>query len=258
MKDWQPGLSEYALALADDELILGHRASQWCGRAPILEEDIAFANLALDEIGHAGLWYGLYAGLTGQDPDTTPDRLIYRRPAQAFRCAPFVELDNGDWAFTMLRQFLFDCAEVARLAGLVESSQADLAAIAAKIIKEERYHLRHTRAWVERLGQGTIESHRRMRAALQALWPYTPGLFDHSPDQDALAAEGLLPPAAQVREAWLAQVLPLLQTCGLEPPEADPAQGTRDAFGRGRHHVTFPALIAEMQSVARLDPEAEW
>src|SRR5512145_104879 len=108
-------MRELLLALADDELVLGHRASEWCGHAPILEEDIAFANLALDELGHASLWYGLLAELRGQDPDSYPDLLIYWRPPQDFRCTQLIELPPGDWAFSMLRQYLFDAAESVRL-----------------------------------------------------------------------------------------------------------------------------------------------
>ena len=258
MNELQAELSAYVLALADDELILGHRDSQWCGFAPILEEDIAFANIALDEIGHAGLWYGLYATLTGQDPDSTPDRMIFQRPSQDFHCAPLVELPNGDWAFSMLRQYLFDAAEVARLSRLAESNHPELAAIAAKAVKEELYHQRHTRAWVERLGQGSDESRRRMQVALLALWPYTESLFSHCRNEAALAEAGLIPQTGQVRSAWRAEVLPLLTDCELMPPkvqtEGQPSGPTR----RGQHVNEFPALIAELQSVARHDPLAKW
>ena len=258
MDDLNIILSEYVLSLADDELILGHRASQWCGLAPILEEDIAFANIALDELGHAGLWYGLYAGLTGQNPDSTPDRLIFQRPQQDFRCAALVELPNGDWAFSMLRQYLFDAAEVARLSGLAGSGQPDLAAIAAKAVKEELYHQRHTRAWVERLGQGSEESHRRMQAALLALWPYTGRLFSHCSNEAALAEAGLVPDAAKIKSVWEAEVLALLAACELTLPEPDSESPAKSKIERGRHLDEFPALVAELQSVARLDPLAVW
>src|SRR5262249_24761260 len=144
-------LADYLLALADDELILGHRDSEWCGHAPILEEDIAFANLALDEIGHARVWYGLLGDLLSKDPETYPDELVYRRDASEFRCAQFVELPKGDWAFSMLRQYLFDSIEAMRLEALTESSYQPLADAAAKMRPEEMYHLRHTSAWVRRL-----------------------------------------------------------------------------------------------------------
>jgi len=263
MDEPNKALSEYVLALADDELILGHRDSEWCGQAPILEEDIAFANIALDEFGHAGLWYGLYAGLTSQDSDTTPDRMIYQRPAADFRCAPLVELPNGDWAFSMLRQYLFDAAEIARLTGLAGSSQPELTGIAEKVIKEERYHQRHTRAWIVRLGQGSTESHQRLQAALSILWPYTESLFNLCPAEAILAEAGLVPQTSQVRSSWQTQVLPLLEQCGLELPEVKRAateagDETVPPMQRGQHLKDFSALVAELQSVACLDPQAEW
>src|SRR5215471_16608308 len=142
-----PALPTYLLALADDELLLGHRDSEWTGHAPILEEDIAFANLAQDEIGHAALWYGLLRNLDGSDPD----RLIFFREPGAFRNAQLVELPKGDWAFSMLRQYLFDAAESVRLPLLAVSTHRPLAEAAAKIRPEELYHLRHTQAWIQRL-----------------------------------------------------------------------------------------------------------
>lgn len=251
-------LSQYILAMADDELILGHRDSQWCGHAPILEEDIAFANIALDEIGHAGLWYGLYAELTGHDPEIAPDDLIYRRSAREYRCTPMVELPNGDWAFSMLRQYLFDRAEIAWLSDLARSEQKQISAIAEKVIKEEQYHLRHTQAWVERLGQGSDESHRRMQAALTILWPYTESLLSHCSKESDLAVSGYVPDASQVRRSWQDQVMPLLADCDLTIPEANEQLRSKISLERGQHHESFPSLIAELQSVARLDPAAAW
>ena len=151
-------LNDYILSLADDELILGHRDSEWCGHAPILEEDIAFANLALDEIGHANLWYGLLAGILEQDPLTYPDQLVYFRRPNDYRNIQMVELPNGDWAFSMLRQYLLDAAELVRLNALAQSQFIPLAEVAAKILKEELYHHRHSSAWVRRLGLGTATS----------------------------------------------------------------------------------------------------
>ncbi|MGH7428237.1 MAG: 1,2-phenylacetyl-CoA epoxidase subunit PaaC, partial [Candidatus Methylomirabilaceae bacterium] len=156
------------LALADDELILAHRDSEWTGHAPILEEDIGLANIAQDELGHAGLWYGIYRSLVGHDPD----RMVFFREAGDWRCVQLVELPKGDWAFTMLRQYLFDAYEHVLLTQLAQSRHEGVAAAAAKIRQEELYHSRHTSAWVRRLGLGTAESHRRTQDALDALWPY--------------------------------------------------------------------------------------
>jgi ring-1,2-phenylacetyl-CoA epoxidase subunit PaaC len=239
--------------MGDDELILGHRASEWCGHAPILEEDIAFANLALDEIGHAALWYGALAGLAGEDPDRYPDRLVFfRQPAQ-FRNAQLVELPNGDWAFTILRQYLFDAAELAALERLKESRYPPLAERAAKIWKEEIYHHRHTQAWATRLALGTEDSHRRMQNALDLAWPYTAQLFASLPGEGTLVEAGFCPPGEAMRAAWSEEVLPFLGKCELILPEVRGEPTPRD-----RHTDHFKELIAEMQSVAREEPEAEW
>src|SRR5258708_18951852 len=180
----EPGVAAYLLALADDELILGPRDSEWTGHAPILEEDIAFANIAQDEIGHASLWYGLAHGLGGAETD----RMVFFRSPGEYRNAPLVELPKGDWAFSMLRQYLFDAAEAERLPLLAASSHRPLAEAAAKIRTEEIYHLRHTRAWIERLAQGTNESRNRVQAALDLLWPYALQLFRPASCEPELAA----------------------------------------------------------------------
>jgi len=252
--DVKQALADKLLALADDEIILGHRDSEWTGHAPILEEDIAFANIALDELGHARIWYTLLAELVGESLDTYPDRLISFRDAGEYRNVRFVELPKGDWAFSMLRQYLFDAAELVRLERLVESRYPPLAEAAAKIRKEEIYHERHTRAWVRRLGLGTEESHRRMQNALDQLWPYTSQLFEALPGESLLADAGLIPAADVLRGAWEDKVLPCLQEAGLTPPTGRPAT----IAGRDQHTPHLSALLAEMQQVARLVPDAQW
>jgi ring-1,2-phenylacetyl-CoA epoxidase subunit PaaC len=244
-------LAAQLLALADDELILGHRDSEWTGHAPILEEDIAFANIAQDEIGHAMLWYGLLRDLDGQEPD----RLVFFREPAEFRNLQMVELPKGDWAFSMLRQYLFDVAEAARLPLLAASSHQPLAEAAAKIRTEEIYHLRHTRAWIERLAQGTDESHRRVQAALDRLWPFALQLFEPLPGEAELAAERLLPEPGASRRAWLHMVAPFLDDVGLLVPEAaEPAAAAREA-----HTQHLAGLLADMQSVARSEgPDVRW
>ena len=249
----KPALAALLTAIGDDELVLGHRDSEWCGRAPIIEEDIAFANIALDEIGHANLWYGLLAGLLGEDEATFPDRMVFTRPPSEFRSLQIVELPNGDWAFTMLRQYLFDTAELARLNALAESRYSPLADAAARVRKEEIYHHRHTRAWVQRLGQGTEESHSRLQQALEALWPYTGQIFQPYPEQEALAAAGIVPEAHLLQSAWEGLALPLFRECDLQAPA-----GPGLAAGREEHTGHLKTLVAEMQSVARIDLQAEW
>jgi ring-1,2-phenylacetyl-CoA epoxidase subunit PaaC len=237
-------------ALADDELILSHRNSEWTGHAPILEEDIALANIAQDELGHAGLWLEFRKALDGSDPD----KLVFFRDAEQYRNVQMVELPRGDWAFTMLRQYLFDTYEYVLLEKLAESTHTPVKETAQKIRKEERFHLQHTHLWVERLGQGTDESRRRLQHALDELWPYAQQLFIPLAGEDLLTGEGTTPEPERVKEAWLEQVLPHLAQSGVQVPQHD-APPTRS---REEHTAHLSALLDEMQEVARLEPEAVW
>lgn len=246
-------LQDYLLALADDELILGHRDSEWCGHAPILEEDIAFANLALDEIGHAALWYGLLAELSEKDPNTHPDRLVYFREPMDYRNIQIVELPTGDWAFSVLRQYLFDACEQVRLDALVHSHYTPLADIASKIVKEEFYHYRHTSAWVRRLGLGSAESQLRMQNALNELWPYTGQMTQPLAGEDSLVQAGIVPASSELQPLWQAKVIPLLQESSLTLPDL-PGM----ALQRDEHTPHLVVLIEEMQSVARSEANAVW
>lgn len=243
-------LSGLLLALADDELILAHRNSEWTGHAPILEEDIAFTNIAIDELGHARLWYDLYGERTG---DASDDLIFFRAPA-AFRNVRLVELPRGDWAFSMLRQYLFDAFELVRAEQLLGSSYRPLAGAAAKVRQEERYHYRHSESWIRRLGLGTAESHSRTQAALDNIWPSVGQLFQPlSADQDTLLA-GVFPPVAELQSAWEAVVLPFLADAGLQRP----ATSETAAEGRDVHTPHLASLLQEMQEVARMNPGAAW
>lgn len=245
-------LADYLLAMADNELILGHRDSEWCGHAPILEEDIAFANIALDEIGHAAVWYKLLADLRHENHETYPDQLVYFRDADEYRSAPLVELPKGDWAFTITRQYLFDALEFVRLERLATSAYTPLAEAAAKIRVEEMYHLRHTKAWVRRLGLGTDESNRRMQAALDELWPHALQMF--APVPDRLSEAGYVPASDELRQAWQDEVVPHLRESGLDvPPEITPP-----TFSRQQHTGHLTALLDDLQRVARLVAGARW
>lgn len=244
-------LSARLLAMADDELVLAHRNSEWTGHGPILEEDIAFTNMALDELGHASIWYGLRGELTGEDTD----RLIFFRNAGQYRNAQLVELPGGDWAFSMMRQYLFDAAESVTLAHLKTSAYRPLAEAATKIATEESYHLRHTGLWLRRLGLGTEESHDRTQAALDVLWPYARQLFVPLPDDDVLVEAEIIPAAGLLLNEWASMTRSHLADCGLAVPEE--ALPRRDV-DRAEHTEHLMALLAVMQSVARLDPEAEW
>jgi ring-1,2-phenylacetyl-CoA epoxidase subunit PaaC len=252
--DLRQTLADHLLALADDEFILGQRDAEWCGHAPILEEDIAFANIALDEIGHAGLWYGVLAALQGEDSDTYPDQLVYRRDPEGFCNAQFVELPRGDWAFTILRQYLFDELEVCRLGRQVKSEYRPIAEVAEKVQKEEAYHLRHTLAWVRRLGLGTDESRVRMQNALDSIWGYCGQLFQLGPSEKVLIESGYLPASHELEREWREKVESTLQESGLHIPTIHAAPPPSRSEHTGGHRT----LILELQSVVRQHPEASW
>jgi ring-1,2-phenylacetyl-CoA epoxidase subunit PaaC len=241
------------LAYADDKLVLAHRNSEWCGHAPILEEDIAFANLALDELGHAVLWYQILAELLSEDPELYPDQLVYGRSASQFRCSHFVALPNGDFGFSMLRQYLFDQMDSLRLQALMTSDHQPMAQAAAKIFQEERYHLRHTRSWVRRLALGTAESKSRMQHALDALWPYAGQLFAPIEPDDLLLNADTWPDSADLETAWRDQVGQFISGCELQLPQTPFKQLDRRL--PAQHLVD---VLAELQQVARLDPGASW
>lgn len=234
-------------ALADDELLLAQRGSEWVGHAPILEEDIALANLVQDELGHAQVWLSLRGALDGSDPDA----LTYGRGAEQFRCAQLLELPRGDWAFTLMRQFLFDAYEQAWLSLAQDSLYAPLREAAHKIVREERFHLQHSGLWMERLGLGTEESGRRSQAALNELWPLAAQLFALLPGEEALVAAGLVPDPAEVHGRWLDFTARHLGASGLTPPPV-PARH----WSRTEHTAYLAPLLRELQEVARQDPEA--
>ncbi|MCP5095964.1 MAG: phenylacetate-CoA oxygenase subunit PaaC [Chloroflexi bacterium] len=243
-------LARKLLAMADDELILGHRNSEWTGHAPILEEDIAFANIAQDEIGHAVIWYTLQQDLTGK----RPDELVFFREPSAYRCTQFVELPKGDWAVSMLRQYLFDTWEMLNLTRLQQSQYQPIAAAAAKMRPEELYHYRHTQTWMKRLGLGTDESNRRCQNGLNMLWPYVQQLFVLLPDETMLVSAGFVPDPAELHEAWAGIVYPFLEEIALKRP----FDTTPPTTQRHDHTTHLTTLLADMQEVARLEPNAKW
>lgn len=250
----QETLCQKLLALADDELILAHRNSEWTGHAPILEEDIAFSNIAQDELGHATLWYTLLSELKGENPDTHPDYLVFFRDAPDYRNTQLVELPIGDWAFTIMRQYLFDAFEFVYLKALSQSQYQPLAQIALKIQKEEIYHYRHTSLWLDRLGLGTAESHHRMQNALNDLWPYVQQLFLPLTDENLLVEAQIVPDLTHIWHEWEASVLPALKNCALLVPQSNPVTTLRR-----EHTEHLEALLTEMQIVARKEsPDTIW
>jgi ring-1,2-phenylacetyl-CoA epoxidase subunit PaaC len=242
--------AEVVLAMADDELILAHRNSEWTGHSPILEEDIAFSNIAQDELGHATLWYQILSDITGEKPDD----LVFFRDSLAYRNVQMVEMPNGDWAYSMMRQYLFDAYERIWLAGLIESTYQPVAEAAKKIWYEEIYHYRHTSSWIKRLGLGTEESNNRCQSALNQLWPYAFQLFASQPEERIIFELGYVPDRANVRGSWLMLVLPFLEESGLNVP----VEFTLVEFLRSEHSEHLARLLTEMQEVARSDPEADW
>ncbi len=246
-------LVEYLQRHGDDRLVLGHRLSEWCGHAPILEEDIALANIALDFVGQANLLLNLAGQAEGRGRDA--DALAYLREAVEFRNLQLAELPTGDFGFTIVRQFLFDAYDVPFLESLQRSAHRELAGIAAKAYKEARYHLRHSAEWVIKLGDGTEESHRRVQIALDELWRYASELFAADDVDRRLAKAGIAPDLGTLEGPWRDRVSAVVREATLELPESSPAMlGGR----RGRHTEHLGHLLAEMQIVARSFPGAAW
>jgi ring-1,2-phenylacetyl-CoA epoxidase subunit PaaC len=244
---------EYLLRLGDDRLVLGHRLSEWCGHGPILEEDIALANISLDLIGEASLLLKLAASVEGQGRNE--DTLAYLRDAIEFRNALMLELPKGDFGFTIVRQFLFSVYSLLQMDALQKSRNAELSGIAAKALKETRYHVRHSAQWVVTLGGGTDESNARAQQALNDLWRYTGELFAADDIDREVAASGDGVDPSTLQPAWRGQVLPILERAGLRVPDAGYMQGG----GRGgRHTEHLGHMLSEMQILARSHPGASW
>ncbi len=244
---------DYVLRIADACLIHGQRLGEWCGHAPVLEEDIALTNVALDHIGQARSLLTLAGELEGRGRDE--DALAFLRAEREYRNVTMLELPNGDFARTVLRAFLWASFMKVLCQALASSSNAQLAAIAAKSLKEVRYHQQHTGDWVVRLGDGTEESARRMGEALALLWPYTAEWFaDDEVDRDAQAS-GLGPAWSTLQAAWLAEVQPVFAEANLVPLAETPFRST-GKLGRHSEHMGF--LLAEMQSLPRAFPGASW
>ena len=257
-------LVEFLLRLGDDRLVLGHRLSEWCGHGPILEEDIALANISLDLIGQAASLLKLAGEIEGKG--RSEDALAYFREAVEYRNCLMVELPKGDFGFTIVRQFLFDAHSVVLLEALGSldppsppGAQGErlegLRAIAVKSLKEDKYHLRHSSEWVVRLGDGTDESHGRAQAALDTLWGFTAELFDADEVDAAVAEMGIVIDRAAMRARWDTIVSDVLARATLQrPADGVPRRGGR----RGRHTEHLGHMLATMQIVARSHPGATW
>jgi ring-1,2-phenylacetyl-CoA epoxidase subunit PaaC len=254
---------EYVLRLADNALVLGQRLAEWCGHGPVLEEDIALANVALDLVGQARLLLAHAGRLEGRSRGE--NELAFLRDVPDFRNATLAELPNGgvasagaaggDYGVTIVRNLLFSAYQVELWQALTQSADAELAAIAAKSLKEARYHLRHAADWTIRLGDGTEESHARIENALAALWPYTHELFATDPVEQAVARHGIGVESASLRAGWLDTLAPIAAEATLALP---PDTGFRSTGKLGRHSEHLGFLLAEMQSLHRQHPGATW
>ncbi|MBX5476560.1 MAG: phenylacetate-CoA oxygenase subunit PaaC [Clostridia bacterium] len=259
-------LRHLLLCLADDELVLGHRDSEWTAFAPFIEEDVAMASIAQDEISHASVFFNLLKDLGGDDPD----RLAFLRDAPEFRNARLLERPNGDWAYTVVRHFLYDLFDDLRLDALAASSCRELAQVVDRLRREERYHLMHGRAWVARLAGAEGEARSRFETALEAVLADVPGLFEMTALDRAATEAGFFPGgAAGLASAWaerareelapfgLAERVPgaasLLAVAGGEAPRPE-ALGGRE----GAHTEDLDRLLGALGEVYRSDPQAAW
>lgn len=246
-------LALYALRRADDALVLGHQLSAWCGHAPMLEEDIALANIGLDLIGQARALYTYAGEVEGAGHDE--DQLAYLRDAGEYGNLLLVEQPNKDFAVTMVRQFLYSAFADPYWRAMTNSADPTLAAIAAKSEKESAYHLRHSAEWLVRLGDGTAESHHRTQSALDALWAYTGELFTMDAAERNLLADGIAVDSGELSDRWNSTVDDVLSRATLTRPPG----GWMQSGGRsGRHSEHLGHLLAELQFLQRAYPGAIW
>lgn len=250
-------LFPYLLRQGDSTLILSQRLAQWCGHGPVLEEDLALTNTTLDLLGQARMWLTLAAEV--EDAGRDEDQLAYLRDAPQYRNVLLVERPNGDYGHTMVRQFFFDAWQYFLLGRLSGSADERVAAIAAKSLKEVTYHLRRSSDLMVRLGDGTPESHQRMQAAVDALWPYTGELFDDDEVEADLAARGIAPRMAELHDDWAAHVQDVCGAATLSLPDrAVTGHAAYRGGKQGRHTEDLGYILAEMQHLQRAYPGASW
>lgn len=248
-----PAYKEYLLRIADTSLIYGQRLSEWCGHGPVLEEDIALTNTALDYIGQATNVYKHIAEQDGAGKDE--DQFAFHRDAWEFRNLLITELPNGDYGFTIARQFLFSTWYFLYLQKLQQSNDAFLKAFAEKSIKEVRYHWQHSSDWVKRMGDGTEESHERISKAFEQLWEHTGEFFEMDEADQQMLAEGIAVDNAALKNEWTNIVHAVMGEATLAIP-AD--RWTHTGSKKGRHTEYLGYILADMQFLQRAYPGAKW
>ena len=246
-------LYKYLLRLGDDSLILGQRLSEWCGHGPILEEDIALTNIALDLIGQATNIYNYAAKVEGKGK--TADELAFLRLEHEYLNTLLVEQPNGHFGDTLMRQFLFDAFRVPFYEALIQSTDKELSAIAEKSLKETKYHLKHSSEWVIRLGDGTEESHGKIQESLNNLWRYYHELFFEDEVEKALKKEGVIPDNEAIQKKWNNTTSRVLDEAGLTIP----SNNWKFEGGRlGIHSEHMGYILADLQYMQRAYPNMEW
>lgn len=246
-------LLHYTLRIGDNALILGQRLSEWCGHGPILEQDIALSNIALDHIGQARMLMKYAAEQKGED--FTEDKMAFFRDIWDYHNALIVELENGDWGKTITRQFLFDTYNYYFYTALLGSADTRLKEIAQKAIKEVSYHAQWSAEWLIRLGDGTEESHERAQNSLNELWEWTGELFEMDEVDEAMIAKGIGVDLSKIKEEWNAKVNQILEMATLQRPEDAWMQ---TGGKKGEHTEYLGYVLAEMQHLPRMYPEANW
>ncbi len=251
--DDRPALLDLLYKMADDQLILGHRNSEWTGIGPVLEEDIAFSSMAQDKLGHSLALYNLLHELGEAEPNT----LAFMRHAAQFHCCHFVELPIGEYEFSLMRHFLFDHAELLRFEALTQSTYEPLAKVAIKLKSELKYHVLHANTLIRQLGTATPESIARLQKALTEAWPYALGIFEVSRWEDQLLTANLFIGEVKLKNDWLTQIQAVLGSTVLQLP--DPATTLPALGGRtGQHTPYLTPLLDEMAEVYKIDPASEW
>ncbi|HVI48300.1 MAG TPA: 1,2-phenylacetyl-CoA epoxidase subunit PaaC [Chitinophaga sp.] len=251
----QAALTDLIIKMGDDELVQGHRNSEWTGLGPVMEEDIAFSSMAQDKIGHAWALYRiLHEELGGKDPD----RFAFMRAEKEFKCSHLTEMPNGEYDFSLMRHFLFDHAETVRYESLQESSYEPFRQVSKKLKGELKYHTLHANAWIIQLSNASEESYARMQTALNDTIALAAGVFEPSQEYEAiLMEEKVYPGEKELYQRWLDRIYPVLVRSALNMPALDtiqPVLGGRQGF----HTPHLAPLLKEMGEVFNLDTEASW